>query len=225
MLKKAAKAKASLAEEAADIAKAKTPPPADLFFYINAAAPNTFTRRRMKDWKDICSAEKTKDNPVCSANPFYVSVTSRTDLGTGLVMFLANLAFCWWPTSLHPPRFELTPLSAANSFWMHTHHDPKNIKTNICPVAVAPNGLCFQVPRATHGLNTYSDTFEVEPIKNEAHLFWIMNIGHYLVRNHGDVWNDKIFAMVRKLLTDHPKYSTGNEHNKALIEFLRRGEE
>jgi hypothetical protein len=47
-------------------------PPADLVFYVNAAASNTITRRTIKYWNSHCDVRK-QDNPICSANPFYLA--------------------------------------------------------------------------------------------------------------------------------------------------------
>jgi hypothetical protein len=196
----------------------ETRAPADMIFYVNAAATNTVTRRTINDWNSICAATETKDNPVCDYNPFYLAVTSRTDIDTGLVMFIANLAFPWFPTSLKPLRFEVVPVSAANSFWMHTHHDPKNLKTKACPnPASEPNGVCFQVPIASHGPNTYTDTYNVEPLKNVAERFWIMNTGQNLIRNHGDVWNPKIFAMIQAVINRNDHYKAAHEQQMKSI--------
>jgi hypothetical protein len=190
--------------------------PADMIFYVNAATSNTITRRTIKDWNSICAAQETKENPICSYNPFYLAATSRGDLATGVVMFLANLAFPWYPTSVKPLRFEIIPFSAANSFWMHTHHDPKNMKVQACPKpGEEPNGICFQVPIASYGPNTYNDTYDVKPLQNVADRFWIMNTGQNLIRNHGDVWNPKIFAMIQAAIKRNEPYKAAELHQKA----------
>ena len=43
-------------------------------------------------------------------------------------------------------------LSAANSLWMHTHHDPKSVKTKLC-TASDPRFMRFYPPIASHGPN------------------------------------------------------------------------
>jgi pimeloyl-ACP methyl ester carboxylesterase len=188
--------------------------PADVIFYVNAAASNAVTRRTIKDWKSICAADETKDNPVCPYNPLYLAATSHTDVATGPVMFFANLAFFWYPTSLKPLQFELVPLSAANSPWMHTHHDPKNLKTQPCPKPDdEPNGICFQVPVASSGPNNHSDTYDVKPIENVPERFWIMNTGQNFIRNHGDVWNLKVFGMVEAAIQRNEHYVAARKAN------------
>jgi len=188
--------------------------PADLIFYINAAAPNTFTRKTINAWNSSCPKGGVTDYAICSANPFYVSVTSHTDFATGLVMPIANIAFFWWPVSLKPPNFEITPLSAANTPWMHTHHDPKDLKAHPCPPA-KPNAVCFPVQIASKGPSVYIENYDIEPLRDKKYLFWIMNLGHYFSRNHGDVWNPKIFSMVHALLQHNDNYIRARRQNLA----------
>ena len=46
----------------------------------------------------------------------------------------------------------------------------------------------------------------VLPIRSKASTpFWIMNVGSSIIRDHGDVWNDAVVAMV-KVVSDQ------NEH-------------
>jgi hypothetical protein len=134
-------------------------------------------------------------------------------------MFAANLAFFWYPTNLKPLRLEFVPLSAANSFWMHTHHNPKDLKTKECP-SPEPNGVCFQAPRASYGPRVYTDTFNVPPIQDMPHRFWIFNTGHFLIRNHGDVWNPKIFSMMLEVIQRNSQFQAGSGHNETQRRML-----
>ena len=187
-------------------------PPADLIFYVNAASSNTISRRTIRDWDESC--KKTPANPVCGQDPFYLGVSSRTDFATGLVQPIATLAFFWYPTSVKPLRFELVPFSAANSFWMHTHYDPKNLKEKPCPDPHT-SSVCFfvpQVPKA--GKPPYADTFNVEPHRNVKTRFWLLNTGRRFIRNHGDVWNPKVFAMVHEVLRQNSSYDAARRDNE-----------
>ena len=188
--------------------------PANMVFYVNAAASNTVTRRTIDDWNLICDEKRdnnvTKQNPVCRYDPLYLAATSRTDIDTGLVMFVANVAFLWWPTSLNPLRFEVVPLSAGNSFWMHTHHGPKIAPCN--GPSSKPHGLCFQVPPDP---NTKSQTYEVDPTQDFAHRFWIMNTDSHFIRNHGDVWNPRVFALIHAVMQRNDRYQCTRSFNIA----------
>jgi len=162
--------------------------PVDLFVYVNAATSHRMTYKALDDWKNICA--KAPANPACSASPMYLATTSRTDFATGLLMPVANAIL----PALHSDRWHL--ISAANTFWLHTHHDPVQVKTG-CPTPIDPGSFCFEGPQSNTRQNGPTVTYYTRGYRNHTDgRFWIFNTGHRLIRNHGDVWNKRIFNLV-----------------------------
>jgi hypothetical protein len=89
-------------------------------------------------------------------------------------------------------------ISAADTPWAHTHHDPK--KVTVCPM-ITLDSFCFEGPADNHRQNGKTTIYHTSAHTNNVqHRFWIFNTGHRLIRNHGDVWNKRVFNMVMALL-------------------------
>ena len=176
-------------------------PPADLIFYVNAATSSAVTRRTIADLKDVCKASPAI--PICRSRPMYLAVTSTADLATGIVMPVANLVIPALKTD------GLRLVSAANSPTLHTHHLPDTVAD--CPPPPATlkcneeNAFCFVT-----GTGTDRACYKVMPEGPMANApFWIMNVGPSIIKDHGDVWNDKVVEMVKAI-------SDQNDHFKRM---------
>jgi hypothetical protein len=165
-------------------------PPVDLFVYVNAATSHRMTFKTLDDWAFICSHQPT--NPVCGAAPMYLATTSHTDFATSFLLPVANLV----APAFKADRLHL--ISAANTPWLHTHHDPRKVAS--CPTLSA-DSFCFPAPTDNHRQNGPTVIYYARAHANNAqHRFWAFNTGHRLIRNHGDVWNKRVFNMVMAVL-------------------------
>jgi len=161
-------------------------PPVDLFVYVNAATSHRMTYKTLDDWKAICAAQPT--NPVCGAAPMYLATSSRTDYATSFLMPVANFV----GPAFKADRLHL--LTAANTPWVHTHHDPKKVSS--CP-ELSRDSFCFVGPADDHQQNGPTVIYYARAHEdNTQSRFWIFNTGRRLIRNHGDVWNVRIFNLV-----------------------------
>ncbi|WP_239491444.1 hypothetical protein [Luteitalea sp. TBR-22] len=165
-------------------------PPVDLFAYVNAATSHRMTYKALDDWARTCSSQPS--TPGCAAAPMYLATSSRTDFATSFLMPVANLV----GPAFKADRLHL--LSAANTPWAHTHHDPKKVRT--CPTLTA-DSFCFEGPEDDLQQNGPTALYHVRAhTNNSQRRFWIFNTGRRIVRNHGDVWNKRIFNMILALL-------------------------
>ena len=148
------------------------------------------TYKTLEDWKLMCANQPA--TPGCAAAPMYLATSSRTDFATSFLMPFANLI----APAFKADRLHL--ISAANTPWTHSHHDPKKVAA--CPM-LTPDSFCFEGPDDNHRQNGKTTTYVTRAHTNNAQRrFWIFNTGHRLIRNHGDVWNKRVFNMVMALL-------------------------
>jgi hypothetical protein len=160
-------------------------------FFLNAATSSIFMRRVMKkcqpkgenmlrapDWdQDFCRA-----NPAhrrCQPYPMMISITSKGDWATRGFLFLA---------AFQRP-FALLP-------WRRTHSvDREALNTPIRPNSrdvFAFDSFRGDQP-ATYIVRRKQDTKANNPV-------WAMTVDRTIARNHGDIWNDDMFAMIRGLM-------------------------
>jgi hypothetical protein len=109
---------------------ADTKTPVDLFVYVNAATSHRMTYKALDDWKRICADQPA--TPGCAADPMYLATSSRTDFATSFLLPFANLI----APAFKADRLHL--ISAANTPWLHTHHDPKKMGA-ACPTPPRPS--------------------------------------------------------------------------------------
>jgi pimeloyl-ACP methyl ester carboxylesterase len=162
--------------------------PVDLFVYVNSASSHRMTFKALHDWKRICTS--TPSHPVCSADPLYLATSSHTDFATTFLLPVANAVL----PALRADRLHL--ISAANTPWLHTHSDPRRVTS--CPT-LASGSFCFEDPR-TSARKTPVTYYAKIHRTNAQRRFWIFNTGHRLIRNHGDVWNERVFNLVMAVL-------------------------
>ena len=166
-----------------------TRPPVDLFVYVNAATSHRMTYQALDDWQEICDA--APQNPVCPAAPMYLATTSRTDGATTFLLPVANTI----APAFKADRLHL--ISAANTFYIHTHHDPKAQDGMDCPPLPDELSFCFKGPKNDTEQNGTEVMYFVRAYPGlDQKRFWIFNTGHRLIRNHGDVWNKRLFNLV-----------------------------
>lgn len=162
-------------------------PPVDLFVYVNAATSHRMTYTTLHEWEWICAKEPS--NPVCGAHPMYFATSSRTDFATAFLLPVANLV----APAFKADRLHL--ISAANTPWLHTHHDPKKAKAGA--PELSPDSFCFDAPPNNHDQNGLPVRYCARAHDRiDQRYFWVLNTGHRLIRNHGDVWNRRVFNMV-----------------------------
>jgi hypothetical protein len=196
------------AQELSNRATSNELPPADLIFYVNAATSSAVTRRTIADLKEVC--KRAPATPICRARPMYFAVTSTADLATGVVMPIANLVIPALKTD------GLRLVSAANSPTLHTHHLPEKAPCPPPPETVKcneENSFCFEA-----GKGQDRSCYKVLPIESKASApFWIMNVGPSIIKDHGDVWNDAVVAMVKAVSdqNEHFNRMRGNAANAA----------
>jgi hypothetical protein len=162
--------------------------PVDLFVYVNSASSHRMTYKALDDWKRICAS--TPSHPVCSADPLYLATSSHTDYATTFLLPAANAIL----PALRADRYHL--IAAANTPWLHTHADPKTVPS--CP-PLASGSFCFEDPRI-HSKKAPVTYYAEVHRDNAQRRFWIFNTGRRLIRNHGDVWNERVFNLVMAVL-------------------------
>ena len=190
------KVKARASDPADKAEESNRLPPADLIFYVNAATSSAVTRETIADLKSVC--KEAPDSPMCLSRPMYLAITSTGDLATGIVMPIANLVIPALKTD------GLRLVSAANSPTLHTHHLPDKVP---CPAPLEPlqcakpDSFCFATAQGPN-----SSCYQVLPVESKAAApFWIMNVNADIIKDHGDVWNPKLLAMV-KAVSDQNKH-------------------
>lgn len=171
----------------------KSPPPADMFLYINAATSSAVTRRTLRDIREKCGS--TGLGVFCSSSGFYVSVTSHADLATGIIMPIANFVF----PALTSDGLHL--ISAANTPSLHTHTDPKRG----CDLSAS---VCFKVTEGTETMDfsvqRIAGRFEIPGRSNDP--FWVFNVGKNVIKDHGDVWNPSVTDLVTRIIQNNPRF-------------------
>jgi hypothetical protein len=165
-------------------------PPVDLMVYVNAATSHRMTYTTLDHWKEICASQPA--TPGCAADPMYLATSSRTDFATSFLLPVANFI----APAFKADRLHL--ISAANTPWIHSHHDPTKVAA--CP-PLTPDSFCFQGPEDNHHQDGKQTVYYARAhTDNAQRRFWIFNTGHRLIRNHGDVWNKRVFNMVMAVL-------------------------
>jgi hypothetical protein len=165
-------------------------PPVDLMVYVNAATSHRMTYKTLDDWSWTCATQP--NTPGCDSDPMYLATSSRTDFATSFLLPFANLI----APAFKADRLHL--ISAANTPWAHTHHDPKKVAA--CP-PLTPDSFCFTGPDDNHHQNGKVAIYYTRAHPNNSQRrFWIFNTGRRLIRNHGDVWNKRVFNMVMTIL-------------------------
>jgi hypothetical protein len=183
--------------------------PVDLIFYVNAATSHSVSLKTIKDWKEKCASSS---RPVgCDKDPLYLSVSSRADLLTAIVMPIANIVF------FSPLTDQYHLISAANTPWLQTHKIP--VPVDDCKPSPPRSTFCFGVPASKTSINYHR--VDPKPGRNPA-LFWAMNsdhwiaslegtlhgipvfrrliMRHWVISSHGDVWNTGVFNMLRAVI-------------------------
>jgi hypothetical protein len=124
----------------------------------------------------------------------YMATSSRTDYATSFLLPVANAVF----PAIRADRYHL--ISGANTPWLHTHHDPEKVEpdeADPCLLPLSPDSFCFQSTDS----KGKTDKYYVKAHDDEPqHRFWILNTGHRLIRNHGDVWNPRVFNLILAVL-------------------------
>ena len=187
---------------ASDVSSAGTSkPPVDLFVYVNAATTHRMTFKALDDWKQIC--DTVPNHPVCKADPMYLATSSRTDYATAFLLPVADAVL----PALRADRLHL--ISAANTPWLHTHNDPRKVTS--CPDDISAESFCFDdpTPALRHPEKRPQKYYTEVHRHNAQSRFWIFNTGHRLIRNHGDVWNERVFNLVMEVL-NHRIMTTAN---------------
>jgi hypothetical protein len=173
---------------AGDASLGSTDVPVDLFVYVNSASSHRMTLKALRDWERICA--DTPSHAVCSADPLYLATSSHTDYATAFLLPVANAI----GPAFRADRFHL--ISAANTSWLHTHADPRKVPS--CP-PLASGSFCFEDPR--HGAGEGPVVYYAEMHRDpQQRRFWLFNTGRRLIRNHGDVWNERVFNLVMAVL-------------------------
>jgi hypothetical protein len=192
----------------ANAAASEEPAPADLFFFVNSASSHAVSLQTRKAWRNACAS----GNPPagCESRPLYLSISSRADLLTAVVMPIANVAF------FAPLSDAWHIIAAANTFFIQTHKVPR--KVDNC-VRQNDGTFCFTVDVPGVG----NENYEVRP-KGERpdSPFWALNTdrwiaaperilhsipifrrmvqNHWLIASHGDVWNPGVFSIIRSVI-------------------------
>ena len=174
-----------------------TRPPVDLVLFVNAATGSKVTR----DIIDECTPKKGSDpnhifvrhpnyddklceidegprasSPLCRPYPMFVSISSRSDYATKILLPLAAFR-----------------LSAAHTDWLNTHK-----VVELKPEDEVPADHIFTFRSGHHnGEHLYA----VVP-KQRDHMdpFWIMTVDRNVISSHGDIWNTDFMSMLISLM-------------------------
>jgi hypothetical protein len=172
-------------------------PPVDLILFVNAATGSKVTRDiigecKPKDGSDLnhvfprhpdyskeqCANDEgpQASSPLCRPYPLFVSISSRSDYATKILLPLAAFR-----------------LSAAHTDWLNTHR-----VVELKPDQEIPADNIFTFRSQHHdGDHRYA----VMPReKGRVDPFWIMTVDKNVVSSHGDIWNPDFRNMLIRLM-------------------------
>lgn len=172
-------------------------PPVDLVLFVNAATGSKVTRdiieecqpkegsdpnhvfARHPDYdKRRCEHDEgpQASSPLCRPYPLFVSISSRSDYATKILLPLAAFR-----------------LSAAHTNWLNTHR-----VTELKPEDEIPADHIFTFRSQFHnGDHRY---VVVPKERGRRDPFWIMTVDKNVISSHGDIWNQDFKNMLLNLM-------------------------
>lgn len=171
-------------------------PPVDLVLFVNAATGSLVTREIIEECKPkegtdpkhvfvrhpdydrkFCRDEGPQaESPLCRPYPLFLSISSRSDYATKLLLPFAALR-----------------LSAAHTSLLNTHR-----VIELKPDQEVPEDNVFTFRSQDHN---GSHLYAVTP-KQTGRIgpFWIMTVDKNVIANHGDIWNPDFRNMLINLM-------------------------
>ncbi|MGH9723366.1 MAG: hypothetical protein ACRD8O_24405, partial [Bryobacteraceae bacterium] len=186
--------------------------PIDLVLLINPATDSMLTKRLVKragklgeesnleikhpDWnEDFC-----RDNPAhrkCRPYPLMVEMSSRGDIPTRWVMPVANFVN-WVPPFLFLARPSARLLSAPFTPSLRTH-SLRSCGYDPCGAQNGKTEFDFDMP-ASPLKNNQPLRRRLDRLDGKSPFVWALTVDRELSRNHGDVWNGNVAAMMFALI-------------------------
>lgn len=168
-------------------------PPVDLLLYVNAATSSSYTRQMLKECqpansdstrsfirhpehdRSFCAQEQNKASRRCQPYPLFVSISSRSDLATRLLLPVASFR-----------------RSAAHTPNLNTHEIREQAS------GPDPNDATFTFNAKRDGPRHYVVTSKGSAQRTNP--VWIMRVDRHIIRNHGDIWNEDFLDMLLSLI-------------------------
>jgi hypothetical protein len=170
-------------------------PAADLYLYVNAATSSRLTRRvtnecslpsgadparvfvRHPDF-DPAICEQAGQDPlpqICQPYPLFVSISSRSDIPTRLLLPIASFR-----------------RSASHTEGLNTHRVELWNQPNI------PDDALFSFETKRGGRRRYIVRLKGPSQRNNP--IWVLRVDGHVIRDHGDIWNRDFLAMLLSLM-------------------------
>jgi len=168
-------------------------PPVDLILFVNAATGSLVTREIIDDCKPLEGSDPNRafvrhpefekelcppetESAICRPYPMFVSISSRSDYATKLLLPLAAFR-----------------LSAAHTSALNTHR-----VIELKPEDEIPRDAIFSFHSQYH---SGDHRYAVIP-KQEGRVpqFWIMTVDKNVISSHGDIWNSDFRNMLLNLM-------------------------
>ncbi|MFL6212823.1 MAG: hypothetical protein ACJ74J_02915 [Blastocatellia bacterium] len=172
-------------------------PPVDLILFVNAATGSKVTREIIEECKpkdgsnpkhvfarhpdyskERCENDEGPQatSPLCRPYPLFVSISSRSDYATKILLPVAALR-----------------LSAAHTNWLNTHR-----VIELKPEEEIPADHIFTFRSQFHNGDHRYVVLPKE--KGQVDPFWIMTVDKNVISSHGDIWNQDFKNMLLNLM-------------------------
>ncbi|MEQ1907842.1 MAG: hypothetical protein ABMA15_03420 [Vicinamibacterales bacterium] len=212
-------------------------PAVDLVLYVNSANDSRISMKRISELRTrplvlrhpdfdaaACAAPQAANEPTCRAYPYIVTIMSRGDQATKLLLPIANTLNLDNRASniVVPPGSFADKSPSPGAFRRHSaghmrflqSHDVQEIS---CPARGQPpcrlascefafktwaDDLCYAVQRRAPA--------DGKPVFNTT-ASWVVSVDTTVMKDHGDIWNLSMISMLGQLMAPRGFFERGTK--------------